>query len=276
MIGRCLEVLLKDSLPGEFEVVVVVNGSTDATAELARAAAPQAMVVRIDVASKIAALRYGDAVTRAFPRVYLDADVTLDTAGLRTLVDALAPGLPRAASPAMVVDTSASTAFTKAYFRVWEMTDYRRDAMVGSGVYAVTEEGHRRIADWPALIADDLFVQESFARDERVIVGAEFSVRAPTTLRAQVGRMIRWRRGNVEFARFRAQHPERFPAGTDEAGSSVRNLIRRVARTPRRWPDFVVYVAVYLAAGIVARRDARAHPGLWRRDESSRSDDRSG
>ena len=36
VIARCLAVLLDGAAPGEFPVVVVVNGSTDRTAEVAR------------------------------------------------------------------------------------------------------------------------------------------------------------------------------------------------------------------------------------------------
>ena len=38
VLGRCLRGLLADAEPGEFDVVVVPNGCTDATAEKARAA----------------------------------------------------------------------------------------------------------------------------------------------------------------------------------------------------------------------------------------------
>ncbi len=270
VIERCLTTMLANALPGEFDVVVVVNGSTDATAEVARRAAPDAIVEQIPEASKIAALRSGDKIAKTFPRVYVDADVEMDTASLRTLVAALDVPDARAASARMVVDTSASNRWSRAYFRVWEMTDYRRNAMIGSGVYSVNSEGHRRIADWPMLIADDLFVQESFALGERVVVDAEFSVLAPRTLRDQVRRMTRWRQGNNEFGVFRAANAGRFPEGPRDSGSSVRALVRRVARTPTRWADFAVYVGVYLAAGIAARKDGRSGRGTWRRDESTR------
>ncbi|MEV8358163.1 glycosyltransferase [Microbacterium sp. NPDC076895] len=270
VIERCLTTMLADALPGEFAVIVVVNGSTDATADVGRRAAPDAIVEEISTASKIAALRHGDEIAETFPRVYLDADVDIDTAGLRALVAALDVQGARAASARMIVDTSASNGWVRAYFRVWEMTDYRRNAMIGSGVYAVNREGHRRIADWPMLIADDLFVQESFARTERTVVGADFSVRAPRTLRDQVRRMTRWRRGNTEFGAFRAANPGRFPETAEASGSSVRGLIGRVARTPARWADFTVYVGVYVAAGIAARMDARKGRDTWRRDESTR------
>ena len=35
LLGRCLDALLSDAEPGEFEVVVVPNGCTDSTARVA-------------------------------------------------------------------------------------------------------------------------------------------------------------------------------------------------------------------------------------------------
>ena len=63
--------------PGELDVVVVCNGCTDQTAELARSCGYQVRVVELASASKPAALRIGDAAALAFPRLYLDADVIL-------------------------------------------------------------------------------------------------------------------------------------------------------------------------------------------------------
>lgn len=269
VIAHCVKRLLADAYPGEFEVVVVVNGSTDATAHAAREAAPGVIVDEIAAASKIEALRRGDELATAFPRLYVDADVELDTAGVRSLAGALSTSEPRAASPTMFVDVTRSTWWARAYFRVWELTDYRRDAMIGSGVYGVSEAGHARIGDWPPLIADDLFVQESFAPTERQVVDSVFVVRAPRTLRDQVNRMIRWRQGNAQFEEFRRAHTPRF-ADVKAGGASAKNLLRRVARNPARWTDFIVYACAVAVAGWAARRDSRYGVERWRRDTTSR------
>ncbi|WP_375237216.1 glycosyltransferase [Microbacterium schleiferi] len=269
VIARCLRALLADARPDEFEIVVVVNGSTDATARVAREVAPGVIVDEIVAASKIEALRRGDELATAFPRVYVDADIELDTAGVRSLAEVLSTTEPRAASPTMLVDVTRSTTWTRAYFRVWELTDYRRKAMIGSGVYGVSEAGHARIGDWPPLIADDLFVQESFAPAERRVVDSVFVVRAPRTLRDQVNRMIRWRQGNSQFQQFRRTNLTRF-ADAKAGGTSVKNLLRRVARKPARWADFIVYLGAFVVAGWAARRDSRSVENGWRRDATSR------
>ena len=63
--------------PGELEVVVVCNGCADDTAALARSSGHPVRVIEFEAASKPAALRAGDELARALPRIYLDADVVL-------------------------------------------------------------------------------------------------------------------------------------------------------------------------------------------------------
>ena len=88
VIGRCLRRLLAGAEPGEFDVVVVANGCTDRTAEVARDF-PGVRVIELDQAGKAAALNAGDRASEVFPRLYLDADVLLGTADARALRAAL-------------------------------------------------------------------------------------------------------------------------------------------------------------------------------------------
>ena len=72
VLARSLQRLLSGSAPGELDVVVVPNGCSDQTAEVARRAGVR--VLETPVAGKVNALRLGEAACRTFPRVYLDAD----------------------------------------------------------------------------------------------------------------------------------------------------------------------------------------------------------
>ncbi len=84
-LPRLLSTLRGQDVGGRrLQVVVAVNGSTDATAAVARgqvdmfaAAGHQLIVAETEIASKAAGLNLGDDHASAFPRLYLDADVAL-------------------------------------------------------------------------------------------------------------------------------------------------------------------------------------------------------
>src|SRR5580704_6736168 len=86
VIGRCLDAVLADAAPGEFDVTVVANGCTDDTAQVA-AARSRVRVVDLPSAGKVPALNAGDAVAVGYPRIYLDADIVIPAIGVRALRD---------------------------------------------------------------------------------------------------------------------------------------------------------------------------------------------
>lgn len=88
VVGRCIALLLTEAQPGEMHVVVVANGTTDRTLEVAEQAAAGrgATIETVDLPgpSKIAAVREG--IRRADGAVLvLDADLELSTAAARAL-----------------------------------------------------------------------------------------------------------------------------------------------------------------------------------------------
>ena len=89
VIGRLLGPLVSAVRPGDLDVIVVANGCTDDTAEVAAAFGPPVRVVSIPVASKRAALVAGDEAAQDFPRLYVDADVELGAEDVRALDEAL-------------------------------------------------------------------------------------------------------------------------------------------------------------------------------------------
>ncbi|QAY69507.1 glycosyltransferase [Xylanimonas protaetiae] len=266
---------------GALDVVVVANGCTDATAQVARDAGVR--VVEVAAASKTAALDAGDAAARAFPRIYLDADVVVDGATLLALADALRerPGAAVGA-PTMHVDTTGSGWAVRQHYRVWALSEYRRTDHVGSGVYAVNAAGRARWGTFPDVVADDRFVQQRFAPAERLTLpDRTFTVRAPRTLRALLRRGTRIHRGNHQLAALGLARPpgdwplgdwpqgDRSPGGRTGPGRLA--LARRVAARPTLWPAFAVYCVGYGLPLLRARLDAvRRAPVTWNRDDTSR------
>jgi glycosyltransferase involved in cell wall biosynthesis len=263
VIGRCLDALLQDAEPGEFAVVVVANGCSDATARVARSRGPDVVVLERPASGKIGALNEGDGAARGFPRIYLDADVVLTTAAARAVVRALTSGPALVAAPRPRVDTSRSSRLVAWHYQLWERLPILDDGYVGSGVYAVSAEGHRRIAPFPQVVADDHYVRRRFHRLERTTVAETFTVVAPRTVGSYLARATRAREGNAVLES---------SGGVDLAEESsprgAAALLGFLGR-PGDWHRLAAFTALTAA---VRLRLAFVRPieGQWGRDTSSR------
>lgn len=267
VIERLLRRLLSDPRADELEIVVAPNGCSDDTAARAAAVAEEILVSEIRQASKIAALRECDRVATVFPRAYVDADVIVDTTTLLALADALeAPGGPLVASPTVLVDTDAATWPVRQHYRIWALTDYRRQGHIGSGIYALSRVGRDRFGDWPDVIADDRFIQQLFLPSERLTLPEHtFTVHSPRTLRAQVRRAARIVRGNRELPKT-LQHA-RTPSPTRHLA-----LAGRIARRPSLWPAAAIYATANSAAILRVRWETLLQrPAVWHRDDTTRT-----
>lgn len=266
IIGHNLERLLEGDPDGLIDVVVVANGCSDNTAQVAAAVSPRVRVIELAEGSKTAALNAGDRAANVFPIAYVDADVTVTAETLIGLAAALRDDPSKGVgAPRLVVDTAHSSWLVRQYFAVWELTNYRQHALVGSGIYMLTREGRARFNEFPKIIADDLFVLRQFREAERLSwSGGTFTVHAPLTFRAQVHRSIRVATGNRLLATMMG------PSETS-TGPGVGDVMRRVLRIPRLWPAFPVYVLGYLIPRIHARRQANQGNAVdWNRDDTTR------
>jgi glycosyltransferase involved in cell wall biosynthesis len=168
VIGRCLDFVAHLG-PGEAEVVVVPNGCTDRTAEVA-AAVPGVTVVDLPEGAKWRALNAGDAAATAFPRIYLDADIVLSAETLRALAGALGDGRPRVAAPRVQFRVEGRPYAVRAFYAAYERLPYVRNGLTGLGVFALSEEGRARFGEFPNVTADDLYVQRLFTLPEREVL----------------------------------------------------------------------------------------------------------
>jgi glycosyltransferase involved in cell wall biosynthesis len=262
-IGRLLTGLLSDASPGEFELLVVCNGCTDRTAQVAAGFGPDVTVLQIEQASKQLALAHGNQHARWPVRVYLDADLELTSADLRSLVVAVGQPGVLAAGPARVLPRTGVSWPVRAYYRIWEQLPQVRSGLFGRGVIALSEQGHQRVRELPPAMSDDLAISESFGPGERrVVESASVVIRPPRTLRDLLRRRIRVVTGNTEL-------DER--GGRSEAArTSPAVLAGLVRERPANLPGVLVFLTVTVLAKLGARRRARAGDRSWLRDESSR------
>ena len=252
--------------PDELDVIVVTNGCTDDTAEVAASFGPPVRVLSIPVASKRDALRAGDEAAKGFPRIYVDADVELGAADIQALSAALSRPGALAGGPQRDLDLAGRPWLVRAYYAVWERLPEVRSGLFGRGVIGLSEAGYARVAGLPPLLADDLVAALAFQPAERVIVpGARVVVHTPRTFRDLLRRRVRATMGvnQVEAA-------EGAPAST--ARTRPRDLLDLVRAEPRLAPQVVVFLAVAVLARRRARREVkRREYSAWLRDESSRS-----
>ncbi|WP_244366103.1 glycosyltransferase [Micromonospora echinofusca] len=261
VLGRGLRRLLGDARPGEFEVIVVANGCTDGTAELARSV-PGVRVLELPAAGKPAALNAGDAAASGFPRLYLDADVELDTDGVRALAAAVDGPAALAAAPRRVLDTTGRPLLVRAYFAVHGRLPVFRGALFGRGAVAVSRAGRARFDRFPDQVADDLFLDSLFLPGERrELDDVDCVVATPRRTADLLRRLVRVRAGNTALRR----------SGLTGVRRSRRASWLVDVVLPRPWllPAGACYAVLSVLAGLAARRSGGR--ATWGRDESSRT-----
>lgn len=256
VLARTLEALSIPLASGRVEVIVACNGCTDGTEEVARSVAG-VRVIETAEASKVAALNAGDLAASRWPRMYLDADIELPVEALCATLDALSTdhGL-LCARPAFRYDTDGATWPVRAYYRARSRLPQASASMWGAGVYGLSLKGHQRLGEFPAVTADDCFIDRLFGETEKVTLDCPpVTVRTPRSAAALLSTLKRVYRGNLELRSVRG----------DRTGRTVRELAASV-RGPVSALDALVYGGFALAGRLAPR------PRLaWERDETSRN-----
>lgn len=256
VIARTLAPLAPMAASGKLDVIVVCNGCSDDTAEVARRF-EGVTVLESEQPSKTAALNLGDAATTRWPRLYLDADVQIGPGAVRDVLNALSQGSLLAARPAVRFDLQDAHPLIHAYYRARLQLPSARSGLWAGGVYGLSEQGRRRFGEFPDLIADDLFVDRLFAATEKAVLDVDpVVIRPPRTPRAQLAVLRRVYRGNAE------------QNGREGQRSTARITLAEVIRSIRG-PLSAANAVVYMGFAVAGRRGA-ARPGGWERDDSSR------
>jgi glycosyltransferase involved in cell wall biosynthesis len=263
VIGACLAPLAPLVADGTVEVVVVCNGCTDGTADVARSF-PGVRVVELPVGSKPAALRAGDRAATALPRIYLDADVVLAPEAARAVLARLdgSPGAAVAARPPVRYDAAGSSPLVRRYYRARARIPAVLGSLWGAGVYALSAAGRARFGEFPDLVADDLWVDQLFAAGEVEIVDCPpVTVRAPARTGDLLKVLRRTYRGKAEH------HATRPGTAYETSGRTARDVGRLARSGPSGLVDATVYTGLVVAARIAQRM---ARTDTWERDDSSR------
>lgn len=256
VIGRCLEALDPDRLGPQVRIVVACNGCTDATADEARRHG--AAVVEIGTASKPAAIRAAEDKCRTVPRIYLDADVELESASARAMLNHLAQG-SLAARPSIEYVTDGCGWSVRCYYRARQGIPSVMNRLWGAGVYGLSPAGRARFGEYPDVTAEDFWVDLHFeAAEIDILVDCPpVRVHVPRTaanLRAVLRRVYQ---GPVQA------RPAEVRATADTTGHEL-------ARYARRGPGPLADAVVYAAYALGSRFAGPGSPGTWQRDDSTR------
>ena len=265
VIAATLGELIGGATSGEIEVIVVCNGCTDKTAEIVASYGAAIKCIETTVPSKANALNLGDAAANGSPRIYQDADVVLSLDAIRQLAQVLQSGRFLAVAPRMRMEFGEASWTVRAYYAVWQQLPYVKEGMIGTGVFALSEEGRARFGAFPQVIADDGYVRALFKTHERTTVDSSHSlVRAPVDLNGLLKIKTRSRLGGYEL---KIKFPELLGNEEKNYGNAIFWLLRQI----HLWPMISVYLYVNLKARIRAKKYFRTQGFTgWERDDTSR------
>jgi glycosyltransferase involved in cell wall biosynthesis len=268
VIARCLRGITDSLAPGEAEIIVVCNGCTDTTADIARTFGSLVRVVETPIRSKANALNIGDSSATVFPRIYLDADIEVESKVLRDLARLLVdtPGL-LAASPRGVVTLEGRGRLVRSFYKVWTSLPYFREGPFGVGLYAFSRAGRERFDEFPDVISDDGFARLCVSPSERGVSGSgTFRIIPPRTVVGIIRINIRARAGMYQLR-------TRFPNLYCNETTSVIRSIRELVCQRELWCHAPIYFWVMLIASLGGRMKLwMGQEHAWERDQTSRDD----
>ncbi|MEO7864643.1 MAG: glycosyltransferase [Sphingomicrobium sp.] len=220
-IAETLEAVANEDYPGPLEILILNDGSTDRTAEIAAQSIvqlsfpPQAEVRLLDFKTnrgKAAALNDGLVQSKHDLIVTIDGDSILHPDALTGIVERLAADPPTtvAVAGAVLVRNSRENLITGAqewdYFHgiaaVKRMQSMYQGTLVAQGAFSIYRKSALiEVGGWPECVGEDIVMTWALLRENRRVGYAEDAIvwtNAPTTFRQFARQRQRWSRGLVE------------------------------------------------------------------------------
>jgi glycosyltransferase involved in cell wall biosynthesis len=265
VIAAALSPLAEAASNGFLEIIVICNGCTDKTAEVVASFGNTIKCIETPIPSKTNALNLGDTEAHFFPRFYQDADIVLSLDTICQVAQALQSGEFLAASPTMQMDLRNSSWPVRSYYEIWQQLPYIKEGMIGTGVYALSQEGRKRFGKFPLIIADDGYIRVIFNANERTSVACCYSlVQAPDNMESLLKIKTRSRLGGYELKK-------KFPELLKNEAKNYRCALFGLLKQIQIWPKVLIYLYVNLKSRLRANKYAQmqGYTG-WDRDDSSR------
>jgi glycosyltransferase involved in cell wall biosynthesis len=261
VIARTLKGLQTGLARGQLGIVVIANACTDATAAVARRAAPDALVLETPLPGKCHALNLGLAHAEpGRPVICMDADLAVTAADLLALLAPVQTGASLAACGQMEIDTRAASPLVRSWVRGWRLNPYFACGKFG-GLFALAPEAVARVFPLPEVTADDEWIRRAFVSDDIAFVPeCRFVALAPRTLSTLIRVRCRSLRGAREVTALGRRGPD---------GQGPLPMLRAALLQPRRWIDVVVFTAVMVWVRLILATE-RTSP-RWDRDQTTRA-----
>ena len=258
-----------------FQVIVACNGCRDRTVELVRRHHPAVTCLDIATPSKTNAINQAEALKPGFPRLYVDADIEIDSAAVMRLINLLrSRSTPALVAPRAVPITDHSSTAVKWFYAAWQKTIFFRTQGFGSGVYGLNLAARQKFTEFPPIISDDGFVR-TLGHDVAILVSenAQSRVQAPRGLGDLLAIKIRSKLGKRQLEQWvdgTTAKPTAVATPDDPQGKTPAGH-QAIFLTPPSLPELLTYIGINLTAKLCASwHAARMQRYRWQRDESSR------
>lgn len=262
VIGETLQALTKDALPGEFDIIVICNGCTDETTEVAMQAAPDAKVIELQIASKSCALNTGVQAASNHPIVFLDADIKTSAAAVRSLIHRLNwSGAYMTYGTAVFMTKQCSWA-VRAFYRAWQQNPYFDKKKMG-GFFAISGAGLQALGGFPKTLNDDEYVRRKLMANSAWAEKAPYKVEAPRTLSDLIKVRSRVYRGNQSL------EDNFMPLGSQQKRENATAFMLRLFKQPKYWAGAMVFGLTAVLAHLRNFLNS-GELAVWESDQSTR------
>lgn len=245
-----------------YTVIVACNSCSDRTVEIVKSFSDRVICIEIDDASKIKALNSAESLNLGYPRVYVDADVLIDSDSVMALINELNTHVdPCIAVPKPNIDTDKSSTLVKIYYKVWLNTKHCLVDGYGGCVFALNKSARSCFDEFPDIICDDGFVRHMTPNMNVSIVSNSISfVKPPKTIQGLLKIKTRSKLGNYQLESL----------GLNSYSSKDLPGSKHIYKS--NYLYYFVYYAVNFIAMMMAKyRGFKIDSYVWQRDDSSRN-----
>jgi len=215
-ISRTLCSIKKQEYPGKIEVILIDDGSTDATIEAAKQTKMDNLtIIKANHGGKAAALNAGLELAHSPYVITVDADTFLMKTSIKKLMSRLmlAQKGTVACAGAIYIKNTEKTLMTKIqswdYFLaiavIKRSQSFLKGTLVAQGAFSAYEKKVlQEVGGWPSMVGEDIVLTWSILNKGYYVDFAENAIaftNAPTTYRQFFFQRSRWARGLVEAFR---------------------------------------------------------------------------